>query len=375
MTDVLSLLKELAARPSVTPDDAGCLDIVQAYLAPSGFEFERIDRGSVSNLWATHGDGAPLLCFAGHIDVVPPGPLDAWASDPFVPTERDGQLIARGVSDMKGSDAAMVVALAELARAGHPGTLALLLTSDEEGPGIFGTRLVLDTLKERGVKIDAAMVGEPTSERTFGDVVKVGRRGSMSGRLVVPGTQGHTAYPQLADNAVHRLAPALANLVALDFGPADANFPATTLQVSNLHAGTGADNVIPGSAELRFNLRFGTGKSVEELQSMVEGALLSGGVSAKPEWNVSALPFLTESELLLAALSQAVEAECGVAPGRSTGGGTSDARFFAAHGIPVAEFGPLNATIHAANEQIEIACLPRLVRIYRQAASHLLVSL
>ncbi len=366
------LLKELIARPSVTPHDSGCQELIASRLDAAGFQVTPMPSRGVENLWATHGDGAPLICLAGHTDVVPPGPREAWTTDPFLPFERDGRLYGRGASDMKGSVAAMIVAIERIAARGHRGTVALLLTSDEEGPAVAGTRHVLDELASRGVQIDGAIVGEPTSEREFGDTVKSGRRGSMTGRLTVVGIQGHTAYPQFARNAVHRLVPALADIVSADLGAGTADFPATTLQVSDLHAGTGASNVIPGHAEVRFNVRFGTDWTADALQDRIGDIVRTHGITEPIQWHVGAEPFLTSPGPLLDTLASVVAAETGVSPNTSTAGGTSDARFFAAHGIPVGEFGPLNASIHAADEHIEIACLEPLTRVYERAVTSLL---
>jgi len=357
-TIMRALLKDLLSRPSVTPDDAGCQTVIAERLAAAGFEVEMMPMGGVTNLWATHGSGAPLICLAGHTDVVPPG--EGWTNPPFEPTERDGYLYARGAADMKASVAAMVVALEQVAAEGHDGTIALLLTSDEEGPGVFGTKAVLEELAKRETRIHQALVGEPTSEKEFGDTIKVGRRGSLSGRLIVNGVQGHTAYPQLADNAAHRLAPLLVKLVDLDWGSGTEDFPPTTLQVSNLVSGTGAGNVIPGRAEVRFNVRFGTDWTPEAIQQRIEKAL-----DSEIGWSVSALPFVTPPGSLREKLRTAVREVTSVEPKDSTGGGTSDARFFAAHGIPVAEFGPINATIHAVDERVAVAELEPLVEIYR----------
>jgi len=346
--------------------------VVAGRLEAAGFIIQHLRFGAVDNLWATHGSGTPLVCLAGHTDVVPPGPREAWTSDPFTPSDRDGLLYARGASDMKASDAAMTVALERISATPHAGTIALLLTSDEEGSGVDGTRRVLDALVAQGVHIDAAIVGEPTSEQVFGDVIKNGRRGSMTGLIKVKGVQGHTAYPQLADNAVHKLAPALLDLVNIDWGKADHNFPATTLQVSNLSAGTGANNVIPGEASLQFNIRFGASQTVESVQEKVAKVFLKHDIPDPIEWSVSALPFVTTGGPLVGALETAIFEETGVKSRRSTGGGTSDARYFAAHGIPVAEFGPLNATIHAVDECVEIDCLEPLARIYERAVGLLL---
>ncbi len=364
--ETLELLRDLLKRPSVTPDDAGCQAAIAARLSATGFQVESLRFADVDNLWAVHGSGAPLICLAGHTDVVPTGREDLWTSPPFEPTERDGILYARGASDMKASDAAMAIALERVAREGHAGTIALLLTSDEEGSGIHGTRAVLDALVSRGVVINAAIVGEPTSEHVFGDVLKNGRRGSMTGQIRISGIQGHTAYPQLADNAVHKAAPALAELCAISWGLGDANFPPTTLQVSNFTAGTGANNVIPGECMVQFNIRFGASQTPEWIQSKVEEVFTSHGIVDPIAWSVSAYPFVTEAGPLVNSLQSAVLSETGVQPRCSTSGGTSDARFFAAHGIPVAEFGPLNASIHAIDEHVDIACLEPLTRVYER---------
>jgi len=373
--DVHELLTELLRRPSVTPLDHGCQDLIAGRLRVLGFAVQRLKFGDVDNLWASHGSGAPLICLAGHTDVVPSGPKESWTSDPFVPTERDGFLFARGASDMKASDAAMVVALERLASNGHPGTIALLLTSDEEGSGVDGTRRALESLLKQAIHIDAAIVGEPTSEASFGDVIKNGRRGSMTGHVNIQGIQGHTAYPQLADNAVHKLAPALNELTTIEWGAADENFPATTLQVTNISAGTGANNVVPGQVSVQFNIRFGALQTAEDIQHKVENIFTANGIKDPVQWSVSALPFITTTGPLVDALSSAIQEETNLFPRTSTGGGTSDARFFAAHGIPVAEFGPINATIHAIDECVELACLEPLARIYESAISKLFSSI
>ncbi|MFZ4507259.1 MAG: succinyl-diaminopimelate desuccinylase [Fimbriimonas sp.] len=374
MSQVLELLLQLLRCPSITPQDAGCQEIVAMRLERAGFRVESLRFGETSNLWATHGSDGPLVCFAGHTDVVPPGPLDAWTSPPFEPTIRDGFLHARGASDMKASDAAMVVALEQIAAEGHPGTIGLLLTSDEEGPGHDGTQRALRHLLDRGLQIDACLVGEPTSEQAFGDAIKQGRRGSITGRLVVSGVQGHTAYPHLATNAVHRLAPALAELARLDWGQGNESFPPTSCQIVHLDAGTGASNVIPGRAEVRWNLRFGTDHTVDSISSTIPALFQRHGITDPIAWECGALPFLTESGPLVDAIVAAVESETGLTPRGSTAGGTSDARFFAAAGIPVVEFGPINATIHAINESVEVACLEPLVRIYAGALRRFLGS-
>jgi len=366
MAEVLELLTELIARESVTPNDAGCQDLIAERLGRAGFRVERMRFGHVDNLWAVHGESGPIVCLAGHTDVVPAGPREAWSSDPFEATVRDGMVVGRGASDMKASVAAMVVALERLSAQGHDAQIALLLTSDEEGPGVDGTRRVLDNLSERSVRIEAAIVGEPTCESVFGDTIKAGRRGSLHGRIPVRGIQGHTAYPHLADNAAHRLNDVLASLLEIEWGDGEGEFPATSLQVTHLSAGTGAGNVIPGSAEIRFNVRFGTDWTAERIQKRIQSALDRRPVG-DIEFDVSALPFLERPGRLLQALGEAVESVTGTRPALSTGGGTSDARFFAAHRIPVAEFGPLNDTIHAANERIAISSLEPLADIYQSA--------
>lgn len=372
--EVLHLLEALLRCPSVTPDDAGCQQIIAERLIKAGFIVEHLRFRETENLWATHGSGAPLICLAGHTDVVPPGPEDAWHTDPFMPTILDGYLHARGASDMKASDAAMTLALERVAQAGHAGTIALLLTSDEEGPGHDGTKRALQDILDSGVTIDAVIVGEPTSELTFGDAIKQGRRGSMTGTIVVKGVQGHTAYPHLATNAVHRLAPALAEIVSIDWGHGNDQFPPTSCQIVHLEAGTGASNVIPGRVEARWNVRFGTDHSVESISARIVDIFAKHEIQEPISWECGALPFLTEAGPLVEAVSEAVEAETGLKPRPSTAGGTSDARFFAAAGIPVVEFGPINATIHAANENVEVSCLEPLVRIYTDAIQRFLRS-
>jgi succinyl-diaminopimelate desuccinylase len=369
---VLELLNELISRPSLTPDDAGCQQLIADRLTKHGFVIRHLRFGDVDNLWATHGEGAPLVCLAGHTDVVPTGPVASWTSPPFEPEIREGFLYGRGASDMKASDAAMVIALERLAERGHPGTIALLLTSDEEGAGIDGTRHVLDRLIAEGVKIDAAIVGEPTSETAFGDVIKNGRRGSITGTITVKGVQGHTAYPQLAVNAVHRAAPALLELVDMDWGPGDDSFPPTTLQVSGVTAGTGASNVIPGDCTIQFNVRHGASITADQIRERIKDVFSLHGIFEPIDWAHSANPFVTSAGPLLEAVQSAVQEVTGVVPRRSTGGGTSDARFFADHRIPVVEFGPLNATIHAIDERIDVACLEPLAQVFEAACLKLL---
>ncbi len=373
-TETLALARELIRRPSLTPDDGGCLDLVSARLAACGFHIERIDRGGVRNLWARRGDAAPLVCFAGHVDVVPTGPEAAWTAPPFGAVEHDGFLIGRGASDMKASVAAMVTAVERIARSadGTRGSLAVLLTSDEEGDALHGTLAVVDALRARAITIDHCIVGEPTSAAVFGDTIKNGRRGSLSGRLRVIGVQGHVAYPERAVNPVHRAAPALADLCGIEWDRGDANFGPTTFQVSNIHAGTGAPNVVPGELVVQFNLRFSPVWSVEQLQARVASVLETHGLQYDLEWTVSAMPFVTAGDRLTAALRQAVLATTGVVPEVSTSGGTSDGRFLKAVSREIAEFGPLNDTIHKVDERVALADLGPLSRIFEQAARALL---
>jgi len=374
MTDVQTLAHALIQRASVTPDDAGCQDVLSAQLQPLGFACERLPFGQVSNLWARRGAAAPLLVFAGHTDVVPPGPDDAWNSPPFTPTARDGLLYGRGAADMKSSIAAFVAAVREFVHdhPRHTGSIALLITSDEEGPALDGTRKVCETLAARGEQLDYCIVGEPTSVRTLGDTLKNGRRGSLSGRLTVHGVQGHVAYPHLARNPVHTLAPALAELASTVWDAGNAHFPPTTFQVSNVHAGTGALNVVPGQLVLDFNFRFSTASTVEQLQTRVDDILQRHDVEHTLQWTLGAEPFLTPKGVLSDALAQAILLETGVHAELSTTGGTSDGRFIARICPQVVEFGPLNDSIHQVNEHIRIADLEPLKNIYRRTLEQLL---
>ncbi|GAB1579700.1 succinyl-diaminopimelate desuccinylase [Bordetella petrii] len=372
---VLSLVRELIARPSVTPDDVDCQMLLAQRLEQIGFRCETIARGGVTNLWARRGKSAPLVVFAGHTDVVPPGPRDKWDSDPFVPTERDGYLYGRGAADMKSSIAAFVVA-AERFVAAHPqheGSIALLITSDEEGPAVDGTVIVCDELKARGEQLDYCIVGEPTSGDTLGDTCKNGRRGSLSGRLTVKGIQGHVAYPHLARNPVHQLAPALAEIAATEWDRGNEYFPPTTFQVSNLRAGTGATNVVPGEAVVLFNFRFSTASTPDSLKARVHAMLDKHGLEYDLDWELGGEPFLTPRGPLTDALVEAIRAETGVAAELSTTGGTSDGRFIAKICPQVIEFGPCNATIHKVNERIELASLEPLAHIYRRTLENLLL--
>ncbi len=374
MTDALELTRALIACPSVTPADAGCQALMTERLAASGFRIETLQFGSVTNLWARRGDAGPVLCFAGHTDVVPTGPLEEWRSDPFTPVIRDGILYGRGAADMKSGLAAMVTATEEFVAAhpDHRGSIAFLITSDEEGPSVDGTKRVVEALKARGETIDWCIVGEPSSGQRVGDTIKIGRRGSLSGRLTVHGVQGHVAYPQLAENPVHTLAPALAELTARTWDAGDAFFQPTTFQISNLNAGTGAPNVIPGELKARFNLRYSPVQTVEALKKTVEDILSRHGVRHTIEWYVSGEPFYTPPGELSQAAVDAISAVTGAAPQLSTGGGTSDGRFIAPLGAQVVELGVTNATIHKVNECVRIEEIGLLHRMYRGVLDRLL---
>lgn len=366
MSDALELARTLIARRSVTPEDAGCQELLGARLAAAGFRCETLRCADVTNLWARRGTSPPLLCFAGHTDVVPPGPLEAWHSDPFQPTIRDGKLYGRGAADMKSSIASFVVAVEAFVRErpAHKGSIALLLTSDEEGPSVDGTVRVVERLKQRGERIDWCIVGEPSSASALGDTIKNGRRGSLSGKLVVRGVQGHIAYPQLTKNPIHALAPALAELAATKWDDGSEFFPPTTWQVSNIHSGTGATNVIPGSLELDFNFRFSTASTEASLRERLEAVLRRHGLDYSLAWSLSGNPFLTHPGKLVDAVKRSVRLHTGRTPELSTSGGTSDGRFIAAICPQVVELGPVNASIHKLNEHIDLAELEQLPRIY-----------
>jgi succinyl-diaminopimelate desuccinylase len=362
----LQLTEELIARASVSPTDGGCQALMTQRLEALGFTVEKLRFGPVDNFWATHGQGGPVFCFAGHTDVVPPGPTDEWSHDPFQPVIKDGLLYGRGAADMKSGLAAMVTACEEFVgrRPAHRGTIAFLITSDEEGPSVDGTRRVVEVLRERRQSIDWCLVGEPSSEATLGDTIKIGRRGSLSGRLTVHGVQGHIAYPQFADNPVHAVAPALAELAARTWDQGNAHFQPTTFQVSNISAGTGAPNVIPGELKARFNLRFSTEQTVDGLKTVVEELLRRHRVNYTLDWFVSGYPFLTVPGELSDAAMQAVSEQLQITPKLSTGGGTSDGRFIAPMGAQVIELGVINQTIHKVNECVRVADIDRLQRIY-----------
>lgn len=374
MTATLDLTKQLISRRSVTPDDDGCQALVVERLVPRGFRAETMVSNGVTNLWLRRGSGSPLFVFAGHTDVVPAGPLDQWQSDPFVPTVRDGVLYGRGASDMKSSVAAFVVAAEEFvgSHPRHRGSIALLLTSDEEGPATDGTVRVVDALRARGETIDFCVVGEPTSVDALGDTIKNGRRGSLSGTLTVRGIQGHVAYPHLARNPVHQLAPALAELARERWDDGDAFFPATTFQVSNVRAGTGATNVIPGTCVVDFNLRFAPVSTVASLKERIEAILHRHGLEYQLAWTVGAQPFSTAPGELSDAISAAIRGVTGRAAALSTTGGTSDGRFIATICRQVVEFGPTNATIHKIDESIAVADLEPLKDVYRGTLERLL---
>ena len=375
-TPTLDLTRTLIARPSVTPEDAGCLELIAARLAPLGFVCERIDGGGVSNLWARRGTAAPVVVFAGHTDVVPTGPLDAWHSHPFEPTERDGMLFGRGAADMKSSLASFVTAIEAFVAAhpDHAGSIALLLTSDEEGDATHGTTLVVETLKARGETLDYCIVGEPTSSATLGDTIKNGRRGSLSGKLTVKGVQGHIAYPQLAKNPIHLAAPALAELATEVWDEGNEYFPPTSWQMSNIKAGTGATNVIPGTLEVMFNFRFATVHTAEALKARVHAILDRHGLDYDLAWTLGGKPFLTPRGTLVAALEGAIRDTLAITPELSTTGGTSDGRFIAEICPQVAEFGPVNATIHKLNECIAVDAIEPLSAIYRRTLENLLTA-
>lgn len=373
-SDPLALTAELIRRPSVSPEDHGCLEIIAQRLAPLGFQIERMPFGPVENLWAKHGTSGPVLCFAGHSDVVPTGPREEWHTDPFEPVIKDGILYGRGAADMKSGLAAMIAATERFIakHPNHDGVLAFLLTSDEEGPSIDGTRRVVDVLEARNEKITWCVVGEPTSTDVLGDTVKIGRRGSLSGKLTVHGIQGHVAYPHLADNPVHALAPALSELTARTWDQGNQYFQPTTFQVSNLSAGTGAPNVIPGELKLRFNIRFSTEQTVEKMQQTITEILDRHKVNYTLDWFVSGLPFFTPPGRLSDAVQQAVLEHTGRKPELSTTGGTSDGRFIAPTGAQVVELGVINASIHKVNECVRVADIETLTRMYERIMELLL---
>jgi succinyl-diaminopimelate desuccinylase len=375
-SDTLRLTEELIGRASVSPTDGGCQALMIERLAAIGFSVEQLRFGPVENFWATRGRGGPVFCFAGHTDVVPAGPLDEWQSDPFVPVIKNGILYGRGAADMKSGLAAMLTACEEFVgrHPAHQGTIAFLITSDEEGPSVDGTRRVVEVLRERNQAIDWCLVGEPSSERALGDTIKIGRRGSLSGRLSVHGIQGHIAYPQFADNPVHAAAPALAELAVRTWDGGNEHFQPTTFQVSNISAGTGAPNVIPGELKARFNIRFSTEQTVDGLKAVVEEILRRHRVKYSLEWFISGYPFLTVPGELSAAAIRAVQEHSQITPKLSTSGGTSDGRFIAPMGSQVIEIGVINESIHKVNECVHVADIDALHRIYCRTLELLLAS-
>ncbi len=374
MSATLELAKELLRRRSVTPEDAGCQALMCERLAAIGFRIEPLPFGEVTNFWARRGDSGPLFCFAGHTDVVPTGPLDQWTSDPFAGSVRGGLLYGRGACDMKGSLAAMITATEDVVgtRPDHAGSIAFLITSDEEGPARDGTVRVVDKLESRGEKIDYCLVGEPSSQERLGDIVKNGRRGSINGRLSVHGKQGHVAYPHRAKNPLHAFAPVLARLVAEEWDQGNTYFPPTSFQISNLNVGTGADNVIPGRLEVLFNLRFSTELDAETIKHRIHSMLDEGNFDYEIDWRLSGNPFLTPAGALVDAARSAIVEIMGIDTELSTTGGTSDGRFIAPTGAQVLELGPVNATIHEVDECVGVGELDQLSAIYRRLLEKLL---
>lgn len=373
--DTLELTRQLIALRSVTPDDAGCQQLLAQRLEQAGFQIEHLRFGEVDNLWARRGNASPLLCFAGHTDVVPTGPLEQWSSDPFTPAIRNGCLYGRGAADMKASLAAFITAI-EAFVAQHPqhkGSIALLITSDEEGPAVNGTVKVVETLKARNETLDYCIVGEPTCVSSLGDTIKNGRRGSLSGYLTVHGVQGHIAYPHLAKNPIHLAAPAIAELAGITWDNGNEYFPPTTWHISNINGGTGATNIIPGAVSLIFNFRFSTASTVESLQSKVHEVLDRHALKYDLKWELSGRPFLTPRADLANAMSAAIAQVTGIEPELSTSGGTSDGRFIADICPQVIEFGPCNATIHKLDEHVAVADIEKLSQIYQKTLEQLLM--
>jgi len=370
----IGLAKQLIARRSVTPDDAGCIELLGARLLAAGFTCERMDRGPVRNLWARRGTDAPLVCLAGHVDVVPPGPVERWTSDPFTPTERDGSLFGRGAADMKVGVAAMTTAAERFVAASpnHRGSIALLITSDEEGTGVDGTKAVVRELQGRGERIDACILGEPTSTKSFGDTIKNGRRGSLNGVLTLKGVQCHIAYPDRGRSPILPALPALAALAATEWDRGNEYFSPTSFQISDVHAGTGANNTIPGSMEVWFNFRFSTESTEESLKTRVHQVLDAHGLEYELKWALSGAPFLSPRGGLVDVVSAAVREVAGVTPGLSTSGGTSDGRFLSAISREVIEFGPVSASIHGIDEHVKLADIGPLSRIFERALATLL---
>ena len=374
--ETIALMQELIRRPSITPDDAGCQEIIAARLSAIGFDCESMQFGEVQNLWARRGDTGPVLCFAGHTDVVPPGPDGSWQSDPFDPVEVDGLLFGRGSADMKSGLAAMIVALERFiaAHPNHEGSLAMLITSDEEGRARDGTLKVMETLKKRGESIDWCVLGEPTSQESLGDIVRIGRRGSLSGMLKVKGVQGHVAYPQLADNPIRRFAPVLFELHEIEWDQGNDNFPPTSFQVVDIQSGLGFPNVTPAELTARFNFRYSTEWDHKRLQARVQELFDAHDIDYELNWHLSGEPFLTRPGKLIDAVVQTVEEACGNTPKLSTGGGTSDGRFISPAGTDVVELGPVNESIHKVDEHVRIDDVIALTSMYERITELLLLS-
>jgi succinyl-diaminopimelate desuccinylase len=372
--EVLNLTEELIARASITPDDAGCQALIADRLGALGFDIHPLRFGDTDNLWATHGGGAPVLALVGHTDVVPTGPLEQWTSPPFEPTHRDGRLYGRGAADMKSAIAALTVAAERFvgAHPDHPGTLAILYTSDEEGPARDGIQAVMPWLAERGIKLDYALIGEPSSGQRQGDRIRIGRRGSMHGYLTIKGIQGHVAYPDLARNPIHQFAPALVDLVNTRFDTGNAHFPPTSFQIYEIKAGSGANNIIPGELGINFNFRYGTASTEDSLRAQVESILKRHGIQFELRTRVASAPFLTEKRALIDAVRAASREHLGIDPEEDTGGGTSDGRFISPAGAEVVELGPINDSIHKVNEWVAIADLDPLARTYQGVIERLL---
>lgn len=374
MNNLLQLAQQLISRPSLTPEDAGCQNLLIERLEKIGFNIELLPFGKVKNFWAKRGHSSPTLVFIGHTDVVPTGPLDQWLSPPFQPEISDGYLYGRGAADMKSSLAAMLIACENFIakHPNHSGSLAWLITSDEEGPSIDGTAKVVEVLKQRQEKIDYCIVGEPTCNNQFGDMMKIGRRGTLSGKLIIYGKQGHIAYPHLADNPIHKAIPALLDLTNTMWDHGSDFFQPTSFQISNIHSGTGAGNVIPGDLEVRFNFRYSPALTAEIIKNQVETILQKYNLNFALTWDHSGQPFVTEQGKLVEVCSTAIQAVTGIKPELSTTGGTSDGRFIASMGCQIVEFGPRNDTIHQINERVAISDLEQLVKIYQQLLERLL---
>ncbi|AGF48945.1 succinyl-diaminopimelate desuccinylase [Candidatus Kinetoplastidibacterium galati] len=372
---VIDIVNNLVSLKSITPDDAGCQKVISDILTDIGFKCKTIAKNGVTNLWARRGTDNPLFVFAGHTDVVPAGKIEEWASDPFVPTECDGYIYGRGTSDMKGSIAAFLVAVKEFVEKypQHNGSIALLITSDEEGDAVHGTSLVCKYLKENNVSIDFCIVGEPTSEKKIGDMCKNGRRGSLSGNLVIKGIQGHVAYPQLALNPIQAFSPALSDILNHKWDLGNKHFPPTTFQISNIHSGNGATNVIPGELEVKFNFRFSTENTPENLKKLVHSILDKYELSYKLDWMLNGEPFITQNGSLIDAIKESIFEETNIKTTLSTSGGTSDGRFITKISKQIIEFGPCNDTIHKVNERIDISSLNTLKNIYKLTLEKLLL--